>query len=83
MMSAERKSCYTRRHYVIGLSSRVRVHVAVSDFSIDCRPQLSGRMRQKVRFGSKMSFNDADITWVEEENQVGMEVLEEGGLPVQ
>ena len=76
MMSAERKSCCTRRHYVRGLLSCVRVHVAVSDLFIDCHPQLGGGMSQKVRFEAIMSFNDADISWVEEKNQVGMEVLE-------
>lgn len=82
MMSAKRGSWRTKRStYVIGLQSSIRVHVAVSDFSIDCGPQLSGYVSQKVRFGTRMSFNHADITYVEEENEVEMGVLRRRGSP--
>ena len=51
--------------YVTGIPSCVRVHVAASDLSTDCHPQLSGHVSQKVRFGTKRSLNHADTTWIE------------------
>ena len=81
MMSAERRSWCTRRRMqqVFPLVSAFTLRRLTSPLTAARNDELSGHVSQKVRFGTKTSLNDPDITWIEEENQVEMEVLEEGG----